>query len=120
MNGFGRMRKKAGLTQKDASEKSGIALSTLRRWEQGVNEPDVKSIVMLANLYGCTTDDLLETNFSRASVKALDSMDPRLTEIVEIYDAMSGEGRRALLASARGLAAAYPGEEAPVRVAGSA
>lgn len=120
MNGFGRMRKKAGLTQKDASEKSGIALSTLRRWEQGVNEPDVKSIVMLANLYGCTTDDLLETNFSRASVKTLDSMDPRLTEIVGIYDHMSEEGRKALVSVARGLAQTYRKTDAPVRIAKSA
>lgn len=120
MNGFGRMRKAAGYTQRDVTKMSGIALSTLRRWEQGVNEPDVKSIVQLADLYGCTTDDLLETSFSGTAVRKMEPNDPALTEIVEIYDEMSDEGRRALLASARGLAVAYPGEEAPSRVARSA
>lgn len=120
MNGFGRMRKEAGLTQRDASEKSGIALSTLRRWEQGVNEPDVKSIVLLANLYECTTDDLLETNFSRAPVKAFDSVDPRLNEIVDAYRNVTEEGRRLLLVTARGVAQTYRKTVPEVRVAESA
>lgn len=41
MNGLGIERRRAGMTQRIASEKSGIPLSTIRRWEQGVNEPDV-------------------------------------------------------------------------------
>ena len=60
MNGFGKMRKAAKMTQQGASDASGIPLSTLRRWEQGVNEPDVASIALLADLYGCTTDELLD------------------------------------------------------------
>lgn len=57
-------RKAANLTQKKAAEKSGIPLGTLRRWEQGVNEPDTESIVKLAALYGTTTDTILGSQFA--------------------------------------------------------
>lgn len=57
-------RKKAGMTQAEVSESSGIPLGTIRRWEQGVNEPDVESIIQLAKLYGTSTDFLLGSRFS--------------------------------------------------------
>lgn len=59
------VRKAAGLTQEKASELSGVPLGTLRRWEQGVNEPDVESIIQLASLYGVTTDTLLGSKYAQ-------------------------------------------------------
>lgn len=57
-------RKKAGMTQAQAAEASGIPVGTLRRWEQGVNEPDISSIILLADVYKTTTDELLGSKFS--------------------------------------------------------
>ncbi|MBS6247921.1 MAG: helix-turn-helix domain-containing protein [Eggerthella sp.] len=57
-------RKDAGYTQEQAAEKTGIALGTLRRWEQGVNEPDMGSIIQLAKLYKTSTDKILGSDFS--------------------------------------------------------
>lgn len=65
---LGAARKHAGLTQAEASAKSGIALGTLRRWEQGVNEPDMKSLALLASLYGVTTDTLIGTEFADKAI----------------------------------------------------
>lgn len=42
----------------------GIALGTLRRWEQGLHEPDIESIIRLSSLYGVTTDTLLGSQFA--------------------------------------------------------
>ena len=64
MSNLGAARKQAGLTQVEASRKSGIPLGTLRRWEQGVNEPDIKSLAQLASLYSVTTDTLIGTEFA--------------------------------------------------------
>lgn len=58
------VRKAVGLTQDRASELSGIPLGTLRRWEQGVNEPDMESIILLADLYGVSTDTILGSRFA--------------------------------------------------------
>lgn len=57
-------RKRAGYTQEEVSRITGIALGTLRRWEQGVNEPDMGSIIQLAKLYRTTTDNILGTEFA--------------------------------------------------------
>lgn len=67
MRGMKKARKQAGLTQVQAAELSGIPLPTLRRWEQGVNEPDIASINLLADLYKTTTDVLLDSKFANSS-----------------------------------------------------
>lgn len=52
------------MTQAQAAEASRIPIGTLRRWEQGVNEPDIASIILLADTYETTTDELLGSKFS--------------------------------------------------------
>lgn len=58
-NNMGEVRKKAGFTQQDASKATGIPIGTLRRWEQGQNDPDMGSLMKLAELYGATLDSML-------------------------------------------------------------
>lgn len=58
------VRKKIGLTQEKAAELSGYPLGTLRRWEQGVNEPDMEAVIKLASLYGVSTDTILGSKFA--------------------------------------------------------
>lgn len=62
---LGTVRKAAGYTQKDAARLSGIPLGTLRRWEQGANEPDMASVILLSNIYKCSTDEILGTKFGK-------------------------------------------------------
>lgn len=104
MNGFGKMRKAAKMTQQAASDASGIPLSTLRRWEQGVNEPDVASIALLADLYGCTTDELLDIDVVRMSSHSANAEYGLLSDderhLVECFRACTPEWRRTLLRSA--------------------
>lgn len=104
MNGFGKMRKAAKMTQQAASDASGIPLSTLRRWEQGVNEPDVASIALLADLYGCTTDELLDIDVVRMPSKGADAAYSFLTDderhLVDCFRSCTPEWRRTLLRSA--------------------
>ena len=61
-NNMGEMRRRAGLTQKQAAEAADIPLGTLRRWEQGQNDPDMGSLMKLADLYHTTLDSMLVTN----------------------------------------------------------
>lgn len=61
-NNMGEMRRRAGLTQKQAAEAADIPLGTLRRWEQGQNDPDMGSLMKLADLYHTTLDSMLVTH----------------------------------------------------------
>ncbi len=53
------IRVKRGLTQEEASIQSGIPLSTLRKYEQGVTDVSGKALIKLAKLYKVTSDELL-------------------------------------------------------------
>ena len=51
-------RVNAGLTQKEAAEKLGIALDTLRNYEAGETCPAVPTIQRIEVLYGVSYNDI--------------------------------------------------------------
>lgn len=56
-------RKKAGLTQPELSEKSGVNLRTLQQYELGtknINKASVQNVIALARALGCKLQDILE------------------------------------------------------------
>lgn len=77
------VRKAAGYTQEEASKLSSIPLGTLRRWEQGVNEPDMESIIKLAELYGSTTDTILGTKYAEP-IDGVDVIMPTTSGFVDV------------------------------------
>ena len=104
MNGFGKARKAAGYTQQKVSELTGIPLSTLRRWEQGVNEPDVASIVKLADLYKCSTDIMIGSNYADWYPHGLANAESVSTDekiLLNCFRACTPQYREMLLATAR-------------------
>ena len=73
---LGQARKNRRMTQELVSKLADIPLSTLRRWEQGVNEPDLESLLKLSQLYdtpigfilGCQ-EELASSSDSSASAR---------------------------------------------------
>ena len=55
------LRKRAGITQKDATEQLGISLPMLRRWETGETSPTGEWINAIAQLYGVEPQDVMAT-----------------------------------------------------------
>lgn len=52
-------RRKAGLLQRQVAESLGVSLATVGMWDTGRNMPRANMLPKIANLYGCTVDDLL-------------------------------------------------------------
>lgn len=52
-------RMKKGLSQQEVATLLGVAQSTVAMWENGTNTPRVKRLLQLAELYGCTMEELL-------------------------------------------------------------
>lgn len=52
-------RIKAGYTQKEVQEETGIERSRISYYENGKREPDIETLGELATLYGVSTDWLL-------------------------------------------------------------
>jgi transcriptional regulator with XRE-family HTH domain len=57
-------REDIGLTQDDIAKKLSITRQAISKWERGINEPDIETIVRLADIYDVTIDQLLRVDLS--------------------------------------------------------
>ena len=48
----------AGLTQEQVHQQTGIARSTLRRWESGETSPKARDLAGLCELYGVSVQNI--------------------------------------------------------------
>ena len=53
------LRRQYGYTQGKAAEKIGIGRSTLNNYENGIREPNIETLSILADFYGVSVDYLL-------------------------------------------------------------
>ena len=88
-------RSRSGATQREVADATSIALGTLRRWEQGVNEPDAESLVRLADLYGVTVGQLL--GVPDGAPVGLSADEQRL---LDLYRSTDDRGRLAIMSVA--------------------
>lgn len=68
-------RKRLGLTQREMSEKLGVKQNTLSQYEKGKREPGINMLRKLADLFGCTIDDLLRETQEGADEKVLEVLE---------------------------------------------
>lgn len=53
------LRKKNNLSQEDLAEKMGVSRQAISKWERGEASPDTDNLILLANLYRISLDELL-------------------------------------------------------------
>ena len=56
------MRKEKGLSQEALAEQLGISRQAVSKWERAESSPDTSNLITLANLYGISLDQLLDTD----------------------------------------------------------
>lgn len=88
-------RSRSGATQREVADATSIALGTLRRWEQGVNEPDAESLVRLADLYGVTVGQLLGVPEDPAT-----PLSPDEQLLLDLYRSTDDRGRLVIMSVA--------------------
>ena len=63
MNRFGErlkeLRVESGISQQKIADDFKTTAATVSRWENGIQEPDIDTIISLANYFKTTTDYLL-------------------------------------------------------------
>ena len=52
-------RRAKGLTQEGVAERLGVSRQAVSKWESGQSRPELELLLALADLYGCSVDDLL-------------------------------------------------------------
>lgn len=74
------LREEAMMTQKQLAEKISNMQRNISNWEQGVSEPDLRTVVNLADFFGVTLDELFgreQPSADSAVIKA-DNTDAKL------------------------------------------
>lgn len=119
-----RLRMLSGMTQDDFARVAGVSRSAVAQWERGSAEPRMGAIQRLSDYFHIPKAWVIEDGgmdgvqmVAGVFVKsASDGLSEDESTLLDLYRSMSEDGRAALLASARGLAAAYPGETAKARI----
>ena len=84
-------RERRGLTQKRVMELTGINNKTLSGYENGVSEPDLRTLAVLLKLYRLSADQLLELSAAGAAAPTDEE------RLVSLYRQLPGEQRQELL-----------------------
>lgn len=69
------MRLSKCLTQDDVARAAGVQRSTVSMWESGLSYPRTGTLRKLADLFGCTIDDLLRETQEGADEKVLEVLE---------------------------------------------
>ena len=56
------LRKKSGLSQEELAAKLGLSRQAVSKWERAEASPDTDNLIVLAQIYHVSLDDLLSTN----------------------------------------------------------
>lgn len=69
MNIIQKIRSEKGITQEELAKKLAIDRSTIAKWETGKSLPRSNILIKLAQILGCTVDDLLRCEDAEREVK---------------------------------------------------
>lgn len=113
-----RLRVLSGMTQDDFARVAGVSRSAVAQWERGSAEPRMGAIQRMSDYFHVPKAWVIEDGgmdgVRMVAGVLVKSVSDGLTEdegmLLDLYRSMSDDGRSALLAAARGLATACPGE----------
>ncbi len=63
------LRKAAGMTQRQLADRMGVTDKAVSKWERNLSCPDIESIPLLAEIFGISADELINTKAAGTSEK---------------------------------------------------
>ena len=105
------MRENAGLSQQDAADALDITKRRYGNWEREDREINLRDAIRLADLFGCTLDELANHHVE----SAFPSLSPEERRLLDAYKTANAQGRAAIDAVAG--ASSGVGQERPPGVA---
>lgn len=69
------LRKERKMTVRELAEKLGVTHPTISNWENGICEPDIKSIIKLADIFGVSIDRLFNRTTHEDNKISIDQSD---------------------------------------------
>ena len=89
-------RKKAGMTQIELAQRSGIALSSIRRYERGVRDPRLEALRRIAVVLDVTVNDLVEPDYWQklSPEEKSTAFDEKKASLLLAYDNLNETGQQ--------------------------
>ena len=96
-------RKKKGWSQEELADKLDVSRQSVSKWEGGLSTPEVEKIVKMAELFGVSTDYLLNSNVEKETVNNVYEQKPlhvvSLKEATEFLSVRADVLKKVALAS---------------------
>lgn len=96
MNKLRHCREINKMSQKFVALSVGVSAPMVSQWESGIKEPSKESIVKLADLFGVTTDYLLD----HEAAECAPAISPEERQLLLCFRQLNRTGKNLLLASA--------------------
>lgn len=100
------LRQRSGLTQKEAANVFGLKYRTYQNYELGNTSPDMDTAAEFARYFKCTIGELFD--LEEGDGEQIGGPD---RELLNLFNSMSKDGQKALMATAKGLAETFPLEK---------
>lgn len=108
------VRERCGYTQKQLADELGVKVATYRTWEQGSVKLTLENAFNIANVLGCTPNDLCDWYATHPRERPRQArLDPEREALLANYDQCTPERRDMLMQQA--MDGAYISQERPER-----
>ncbi|WP_293826066.1 helix-turn-helix transcriptional regulator [uncultured Parolsenella sp.] len=108
------VRERCGYTQKQLADELGVKVATYRTWEQGSVKLTLENAFNIANVLGCTPNDLCDWYATHPRERPCQAhLDPEREALLANYDRCTPERRDMLMQQA--MDGAYISQERPER-----
>ena len=96
------VRERCGYTQKQLADELGVKVATYRTWEQGSVKLTLENAFVIANVLGCTPNDLCDWYATHPRERPRQArLDPEREALLANYDRCTPERRERILMDAR-------------------
>lgn len=86
------MRQRKGMTQQEVADYLGIKKPRYGDWERETREINLRDAIRLADLFGCTLDELAGRDWPRVEA----SLSPDERRLLDAYKSANAQGRAAI------------------------
>lgn len=87
-----KMRENAGLSQQEVADSLGVKKPRYGDWERETTQINLRDAIRLADLFGCTLDELANHRVERA----FPSLSPEERRLLDAYKSANAQGRAAI------------------------
>lgn len=98
------IREQKGILQKELAEKLNKTRACISSWETSKTEPDLQSLVQIANVLEVTTDYLLGRENDLGVVNVNASLTPFQSKLLDVVDKLPRDDQFQVLGFAQALA----------------